>query len=351
MRRLAFGLLWAVAACSSDPASPPAPAAVDKPDAPPPRDPVVDTSEPPAPPPSDQLPCPKSPCTARPILFLHGHTGGIVDGRTMFDAMKKDGERFDDWRSVGTKDHQAWGAKSIPRRSWAFNFDYYLEHGDDKQGTYTAGTGRVGSDGKICATEKVYDEGSDHDFSKQLAEFVESVIRATGMTQVDIVAHSMGGLVTRSFTTFLGGAEKVHTALFMTTPHLGVSFASGEATFNKYDKPWMTAHELAELDRTTLLAPTKFNDCKGTKTDTWPNLLLAAEKKIAKAPGTAGGPTFFCIRGDKDQIVDDASAQHPACATLEKVPGVGHGDLPYTKEATAYAQRNVGGFVTTSTKL
>ena len=59
--------------------------------------PGIDTSDPPAPPPSDAQPCPKSPCFMRPVIFIHGHTGGIQAGKNVMDfddALRRDRDRL-----------------------------------------------------------------------------------------------------------------------------------------------------------------------------------------------------------------------------------------------------------------
>ncbi|MBX3231623.1 MAG: hypothetical protein KF837_30145 [Labilithrix sp.] len=353
-----LAILVGAVACSDDaPASsPPAREAVDAGPKPVPVSPV-DTSEPPPPPVSDALPCPKSPCAERPVIFIHGHTGSIDDGKVLLDRMLVEGERWDDWQPVGTEDHQAWEAKSVPRRSWLFNFDYYVKHAKtDKRGSYTAGPGRIGSNGDFtCAapagkghirpSATVYDDGTEHEFANDLAQMVDSVLRATGAAKVDIVTHSMGGLVTRSFITFVGGAEKVESVLFLATPHLGVPFASAEAIINEANKPWMSAKELAELDRNGVFAQTKFMPCGESGTDTWPNLLLAAEEKLPRAPA------YRCMRGVNDVLVSEESGRHPSCVEHVELPSTDHAKLPAAKEASDLARRVLGGFVTASTKL
>ncbi len=50
-----------------------------------------------------------------------------------------------------------------------------------------------------------YGSGPIEDSAKELARYVDAVLAATGAPQVDIVAHSQGGLVARQYLRFEGG--------------------------------------------------------------------------------------------------------------------------------------------------
>jgi len=55
---------------------------------------------------------------------------------------------------------------------------------------------------------------------------VESILRATGATRVDIISHSMGGLNTRYYLKNLAGTEKVDDWVSLGGPNHGTSTAS-----------------------------------------------------------------------------------------------------------------------------
>jgi pimeloyl-ACP methyl ester carboxylesterase len=57
--------------------------------------------------------------------------------------------------------------------------------------------------------------------ARQLAWFVEEVKAATGAPQVDIIGHSMGGVVGRYYVQLLGGDGTVANLVTLGSPHLG----------------------------------------------------------------------------------------------------------------------------------
>jgi hypothetical protein len=59
----------------------------------------------------------------------------------------------------------------------------------------------------------------------ELAPFVDDVLARTGAQRVDIVAHSMGGLSTRLWIKFHGGAEKVRDYVSLAGTHHGTAWS------------------------------------------------------------------------------------------------------------------------------
>jgi pimeloyl-ACP methyl ester carboxylesterase len=61
--------------------------------------------------------------------------------------------------------------------------------------------------------------------AERLGDFVHAVLTATGSTQVDIVGHSMGGLVGRYYAGCLDGVTRVRRLVTLGTPHAGTRIA------------------------------------------------------------------------------------------------------------------------------
>jgi triacylglycerol lipase len=64
------------------------------------------------------------------------------------------------------------------------------------------------------------------DAEKEVKSHVESLLKATGATKVDIVAHSMGSLNSRWYIKFLGGEAKVDDWVSLGGPNHGTETAN-----------------------------------------------------------------------------------------------------------------------------
>lgn len=76
-----------------------------------------------------------------------------------------------------------------------------------------------GSSGAVLGT------GDMLDSARQLADFVDRVRAATGAAKVDLVGHSQGGVVSRSYIKHLGGAAEVDTLASLGPPNHGTTFS------------------------------------------------------------------------------------------------------------------------------
>lgn len=63
--------------------------------------------------------------------------------------------------------------------------------------------------------------GSNVVHARALARRVDALREATAAGEVDVVAHSMGGLAVRHYLRFMGGADAVRRVAFLATPHRG----------------------------------------------------------------------------------------------------------------------------------
>ena len=131
----------------------------------------------------------------------------------------------------------------------------------------------------------------------RLSAEVARVCIQAGYEQVNVVAHSMGGLVARYYVQRLGGDARVHTLVTMGTPHAGTRWADG------------LPHPLVRQLR--------------------PGSRFLAE---LAAPSPGCRTRFVVVWSDLDQVViprENARLRHPDLDVHEiAVHGVGHMSLP-----------------------
>ncbi len=70
-----------------------------------------------------------------------------------------------------------------------------------------------------------FNTGGLEDLAKLIAEKVERLVSRHDLPKIDIVAHSMGGLVARYYVKRLGGARYVRNLITLGTPHHGTPIA------------------------------------------------------------------------------------------------------------------------------
>jgi pimeloyl-ACP methyl ester carboxylesterase len=63
------------------------------------------------------------------------------------------------------------------------------------------------------------------EIAEQLSDRVEMIRMLTGASKVNIVGHSMGGIVARWYVQELDGADKVNTVITLASPHAGTRAA------------------------------------------------------------------------------------------------------------------------------
>ncbi|MFF0744387.1 esterase/lipase family protein [Streptomyces sp. NPDC004111] len=131
-----------------------------------------------------------------------------------------------------------------------------------------------------------------------LGRHVEEICARTGHREVDIVGHSLGGLIARYYTQRLGGDTRVRILVTLGTPHDGTRVA-----------PPMSAHPLVRQMR------------PGSP---------VIEELARPAPGCR--TRFVSFWSDLDQLmlpVETARIHHPdLIAQNVQVSGIGHLALP-----------------------
>ncbi|MGW5671555.1 esterase/lipase family protein [Micromonospora sp. NPDC003776] len=68
--------------------------------------------------------------------------------------------------------------------------------------------------------------GDIRESARALASYVDQVRAATGAAKVDLVTHSEGGLVSRWYVKFLGGADRVDRYISLGSPQYGTYVAN-----------------------------------------------------------------------------------------------------------------------------
>ncbi|MCD6287846.1 MAG: alpha/beta fold hydrolase, partial [Candidatus Hydrogenedentes bacterium] len=63
------------------------------------------------------------------------------------------------------------------------------------------------------------------EFANRLSARIDSILKSTGADRIDLVGHSMGGLVARYYIEQLGGDSKVRRCVTIHTPHHGTILA------------------------------------------------------------------------------------------------------------------------------
>ncbi|MEV5910754.1 alpha/beta fold hydrolase [Streptomyces chartreusis] len=125
--------------------------------------------------------------------------------------------------------------------------------------------------------------------ARQLAEFVDEVLRRTGAAQVDLVGFSQGGMMPRYYLNALGGAAKVHNFVGIAPSNHGVT-AQGLMNLARQIPG---ARELVE------------QGAVGTVVPAWPQLQHdhPFQRELADLGETAEGVRHTVIATSHDDVV------------------------------------------------
>ncbi|MEU8763104.1 alpha/beta fold hydrolase [Streptomyces sp. NPDC048659] len=134
--------------------------------------------------------------------------------------------------------------------------------------------------------------------AERLGRLVEEIRERTGQAEVDLVGHSLGGLIARYYVQRLGGDTRVRTLVMLGTPHAGTAFG-----------PLADAHPLVRQMR------------PGSE---------VLRELAGPAPGVR--TRFVSFWSDLDRVmvpVETAHLDHPDLITHNvRVSGIGHLALP-----------------------
>ncbi|MFR9757055.1 esterase/lipase family protein [Streptomyces sp. TR06-5] len=152
-----------------------------------------------------------------------------------------------------------------------------------------------------------------HEAAELLGEHVDRVRRTTGHDRVDLVGHSLGGLIGRCFVQRLGGDAFVRTLVTLGTPHAGTYAAAA-----------LPPHPLARQ-------------------------MVPGSDLLGELAGPTGGgcaTRFVNIWSEHDLFVlpaHHARLEHPDLAvTNVRVRGVGHLMLPVDATIAAWIRDELG---------
>ncbi|MCZ7582842.1 MAG: alpha/beta fold hydrolase [Deltaproteobacteria bacterium] len=137
-----------------------------------------------------------------------------------------------------------------------------------------------------------FPKGTVEEIAAALVDFVDDVLRANGEKRVDIVCHSLGGLVARYALQRLGLKRKVGTLVTLATPHGGT--------------------HAARYVNTVLTRPLRPDS----------NLLKGLNgENLSRAPWR-----FFAVMSDRDiYVVPKEGMRHEAAETIF-LPGLSHAE-------------------------
>lgn len=147
----------------------------------------------------------------------------------------------------------------------------------------------------------------------QLGPHIEQICAESGHSRVDIVGHSLGGLVARYYVQCLGGDERIRTLVTLGTPHSGTRAV-----------PALAPHPLARQMR--------------------PGSSVLEE--LAR-PAKGCRTRFVAFWSDLDQLmipVESARLEHPDLSARNiRVRGIGHLALPVTGSVAAEIRQALSG--------
>jgi triacylglycerol esterase/lipase EstA (alpha/beta hydrolase family) len=122
------------------------------------------------------------------------------------------------------------GAAFSPAGAFAVDPILFVHGYASSASTWNTMIGRFEKDGYAKSQLSAYSYNTSQsnkvDAEKEVKSHVESLLKATGASKVDIIAHSMGSLNSRWYIKFLSGESKVDDWVSLGGPNHGTEFAN-----------------------------------------------------------------------------------------------------------------------------
>lgn len=194
-----------------------------------------------------------------PIIFVHGHESS-GDADVAWDTWNDPDKTSAMWKillenykgySPGVENINCYVDTYLPSTDGntrkIYNFSYYTP--DKRKGVI--GSGNTPFCIPTYYTSDYMESYQSAQWAKHLAIFINKVLQATGASRVNIVAHSMGGLVARAAAVYYGMANKINKMILIGTPNDEYNEdAFIEAIITnviKFPQDWQKKGELLEL--------------------------------------------------------------------------------------------------------
>lgn len=182
-----------------------------------------------------------------PVVLVHGHNDDVYRFQVLYDYLRNIVYSGDMNIKICSSGDNIGGQ---PVHT-VFNVDYYKTYTSDEQ---FQNVGAIGTDGTtVRSTDSGNGSYGDQynsltfTFADQLRQTVENICTTTGFDKVDLVAHSMGGLVCRAYTKYEGGNLRVDRVLTLGTPNHGVGDLQKVVADLTPEAPWMRELEDREM--------------------------------------------------------------------------------------------------------
>jgi len=213
-----------------------------------------------------------------PIIFIHGHKSnptseeGFKTWRNQHSAMN----------SILNEQYKSYNAgvplecdkNSVLQSTGGetrkiYNFSYYNPDGS---------RGAIGTNGRLWPTNEtqrwIYEQNINNAcWAQHLSEFIDKVLAATGAAKVNIVAHSMGGLVAHSAIKYYGCADKVNKLLMIGTPNHGFDIAFWEFLYENFNQDQWWQWNGEDIEMNVGSENWYFRDTVTGAVDIWCNLM------------------------------------------------------------------------------